>query len=125
VFVKIEDNAPLYVYGSVFTIKDRWAAWSDKTYTDRVNEQCAIIGEQARARMIVCGDFNFRGRGHYNKRGRLKLERIVEATSLVWPTRQETRTVQHLLHAPDLQTVGYEVLKTTLSDHPVLTFELD
>ena len=34
----------LRVYGCVFTIKDRWAAWSDKTYTDRVREQSPSSG---------------------------------------------------------------------------------
>ena len=108
------------VYGCVFTIKDRWAAWSDKTYTDRVHEQCAIIRELAGPDFLVAGDFNFRGAGNYNKTGAEQVARLVDETGLTWPTRHEERTVQHLLHGPELSLTYTVDSSVTLSDHPVV-----
>ncbi|WP_116107619.1 endonuclease/exonuclease/phosphatase family protein [Lewinella sp. IMCC34191] len=114
----------LRVYGCVFTIKDRWANWSDKTYTDRVQEQCAIIRQLAGADFLVAGDFNFRGPRSYNKLGADRVTELVEATGLHWPTKQEDRTVKHLLHASDLD-LTYDVdTSVSLSDHPVVSASL-
>ena len=114
----------LRVYGCVFTIKDRWAAWSDKTYTDRVREQCAIIRELAGSDFLVAGDFNFRGTGTYNKTGAEQVARLVDETGLTWPTRCEERTVQHLLHGPEL-SLSYTVdSSVALSNHPVVSGKL-
>ena len=114
----------LHLYGSLFTIKDRWAAWSDRRYTDRVEEQCAAIRQWAGPRFIAGGDFNFRGQGSYNRIGRERLAQTVADAALVWPTQQEERTVQHLVHSSDLRTNRYQLFTTGLSDHPVLVFEL-
>ena len=114
----------LRIYGCVFTIKDRWAAWSDKTYTDRVREQCAIIRELAGPDFLVAGDFNFRSTGTYNKTGAEQVARLVEETGLLWPTRREDRTVQHLLHGHEL-SLRYTVdSSVTFSDHPVVSGKL-
>ncbi len=114
----------LCIYGTVLTIKDRWADWSDKRYTDRVAEQCAIIRKLQASGFLAAGDFNFRGTGSYNKVGRERVGELVAETVLSWPTRREERTVQHVLHSPDLK-VTYEVRDSDgLSDHPVVVCKL-
>ncbi|PPK88364.1 endonuclease/exonuclease/phosphatase family protein [Neolewinella xylanilytica] len=110
----------LRVYGCVFTIKDRWATWSDKTYRDRVQEQCAVIRQLAGSDFLLAGDFNFRGTGSYNRVGAKRVRELAVATGLAWPTEREDRSVQHLLHSPDLQ-LRYSIDDpVTLSDHPVV-----
>ena len=119
-----KDSRILRVYGSVFTIKDRWAKWSDKTYRDRVQEQCAIIRQLAGPDFLVAGDFNFRGPRSYNKLGAERVTELVETTGLHWPTKHEDRTVQNLLHASDL-VLTYDVdTSIRLSDHPVVSASL-
>ncbi|THH37899.1 endonuclease/exonuclease/phosphatase family protein [Neolewinella litorea] len=114
----------LLIYGSVMTIKDRWADWSDKRYTDRAREQCDVIRRLQRPRFLAAGDFNFRGHGTYNRVGALQVGALVADCGLCWPTQTEGRTVQHVLHGSDVR-VSYEVVEAgKLSDHPILSTRL-
>ena len=123
-YAAVASPIPLHLYGSVFTIKDRWASWSSLRYSDRVEEQCAIIRQLSGPRFIACGDFNFRGQGSYHRAGREQLAAVVSELRLVWPTRDEVGTVQHLVHSPDVGVSRYELVPTELSDHPLVLFDL-
>ncbi|CAH0999497.1 hypothetical protein LEM8419_00797 [Neolewinella maritima] len=124
VLCRLPLNDLIYIYGNVITIKDRWAPWSTMRYSDRLTEQLQAIRSLHGTSFIVCGDFNFRAGSSYNKSGYTALQDLVHTLGLRWPTADETRTVQQIVHSPDL-LVTYRVGEAGgLSDHPPLHLSL-
>lgn len=113
------DGHPLVkeLYGNVITIKDRWNPASTKTYSDRLEEQVRSITHLPTTGALVAGDFNLRLGWTQKKSAYQRLDKVVEQTSLSWPTKLEQTTVQHILHTPDMN-VQYELDHRVTYDHP-------
>ncbi len=61
VLCKIEyQNQPIFIYGNVITIKDRWKNNSNKKYKDRLQEQIAQFNKLLDKNFIIAGDFNLK-----------------------------------------------------------------
>ena len=122
------ESRSLFLYGNVVTIKDRWMPESNKTYTDRLDEQLGQIGRLPRNQLIVCGDFNLRHGWSQRKKSYQRLEQVVREHGLEWPTKTTTDTVQHVIHSGDISTsvtVDSSVKERHLSDHPFVLVELE
>ncbi|MEM8639573.1 MAG: endonuclease/exonuclease/phosphatase family protein [Cyanobacteria bacterium P01_G01_bin.54] len=124
-------DEPLFIYGNVITIKDQWVKDSNKKYSDRLKEQLDEIERLAQYPCIVAGDFNLR-RGWPQKKGAHKaVKQFVEQHNFVWPTENQTHTIQHILHAANLAatftidtTVQHNHGKQDgLSDHPYISVD--
>lgn len=126
-----EGTLPLTIYGNVMTIKDARSATSVKKYSDRVEEQIAIIEKLPEDGTLVGGDFNLLPNGYHSGAHR-KVENRLEDNGWVWPTKSREDTVQHVLHSPELRCstkVDFEVKHSQgrtdrLSDHPFMTINL-
>lgn len=117
---EIGDTQPVRVLAGVMTIKDRWASWSKKVYTNRVKEQVEEIKLLSTSHFIACGDYNCRAGTTYNKSGYTAVAETADELNLSWATRTEDRTVQQILYSSDL-TVTYNLeLAGDMSDHPLL-----
>lgn len=116
---------PLWIYGNVITIKDQWLKSSTKKYSDRVTEQLNAIDQLANKRCLIAGDFNLK-LGWTAKKGAYKrVQSCVERNQLLWPTADQTDTVQHVLHSPKLTvSVNVDHDAKHLSDHPFISMSL-
>ena len=122
----------LLVYGNVITIKDQWSENSDRTYSDRLKEQLDAFERLSPYRCIVAGDFNLRLGWPQRKKAHHRVKAFVDSSRWVWPTENQTDTVQHVLHSHDLVagvTIDSTVRHTKgkrdrLSDHPFVLVEI-
>ena len=122
----------MFVYGNVVTIKDQWFDDSDKTYADRLNEQLDAFEQLPAHRCIVAGDFNLRLGWPQRKKAHERVEAFAERQGWARPTENQTDTVQHVLHSPDMVasvTIDMTVRHTKgkrdrLSDHPFVLVEV-
>jgi hypothetical protein len=122
----------LTVYGNVITIKDQWSKTSSLKYSDRLHQQLEAIQQLPKQRCIVAGDFNMKEGWAQKRASLLQLEEKVKADGWLWPTRNRTDTVDHVLHTPDLnvsvtldQSINRKHCeKQGLSDHPFLNIEV-
>jgi hypothetical protein len=125
-------GANLFVYGNVITIKDQWSEDSDKTYSDRLNEQMDAFEQLSTYRGVIAGDFNLRLGWPQRKKAHERVKAFADRHRWMWPTESQTGTVQHVLHSPDLVasvTIDMTVRHTKgkrdrLSDHPSVLVEL-
>lgn len=112
------------VYGNVITIKDQWKKDSSFKYSDRLNQQIELVSGLVCSKTLIAGDFNMK-KGWVQKAGaHKKMEEAVERLGWVWPTINQTDSVQHVLHSPDLKvSLGLDlgVRESGLSDHPFMT----
>ena len=111
------------LYGSVVTIKDQWKKDSSLKYTDRLIEQINAIKALPNKRTIVAGDFNLRLGWPQKAKAHDTIAYELENQGWVWPTKQQTYTVQHVLHTPDVSvefSIDQSVKENKLSDHPFL-----
>lgn len=113
------------IYGNVITIKDQWKKDSALKFTDRLNEQVKIIGNLPSDKTIVAGDFNLKLGWTQKAKAYKAIEQHVELKGWIWPTREQTDSVQHILHSPDIRTeveLDRSVKEITkLSDHPFVS----
>lgn len=125
-------GTPGFVYGNVMTIKDQGPKTSDKTYSDRLAEQIKIFDRLMGKRFLIAGDFNLRLGWPQKKKSHEILKELVDQRGWIWPTENQTETVQHVVHSPDLtadvtfdHTLNHPRGKQCqLSDHPFVTIEL-
>ena len=126
------ENRPFFIYGNVITIKDRWAQDSGKTYADRLTEQLAICSRLTSETFVIGGDFNLRLGWTQKKKAYQRVKKCVNEHGLAWPTAQQTKTVQHIIHSQDIistieidASVQHEKGKrNALSDHPFLLIDI-
>ncbi len=124
---------PLLIYGNVITIKDQWKKDSDKTHKDRLEEQLAAFESLASSRFVTAGDFNLSLGWTRMLPAYRSLKNLVERLGLIWPTKGNDDTVQHVVHSPDLACrveIDFSVRhvkggEKRLSDHPFLTVTVD
>lgn len=116
------------IYGNVITIKDQWKKDSSLKYSDRVSQQLEIIDNLPNEKMLVAGDFNLKLGWTRTAKGYKAIENIVELKGWHWPTREQTDSVQHILHTPDIKVVVSSDRsvkeKLKLSDHPFITLTI-
>ena len=116
------------LYGNAVTIKDQWKKDSPLKYTDRLDQQMSAIHALPSTKTVVAGDFNLRRGWPQKKKAHETMERALENTEWIWPTKTQTTTVQHVLHTPDVSidiAIDESLKKTSsagpaLSDHPFL-----
>ncbi|MCB1191143.1 MAG: endonuclease/exonuclease/phosphatase family protein [Leptospiraceae bacterium] len=110
----------LELYSCVFTIKDRWAKWSNMKYKDRVIEQIKSFDALKLENTIIGGDFNCKSNSSYNKFGYISVNEFVEKNNLNWITRNEEDTCQQLITTKNFNA-EYELIKNKrLSHHPLV-----
>jgi hypothetical protein len=119
------------VYGNVVTIKDRWSSVSEKTYTNRLDEQIAAIKLLPRRRSLVAGDFNLKLGWAQKRRAYNRVKEELKDSGWLLPTELNRGTVQHVLHSPDMKvevSIDFEVQrnknKKGLSDHPFMIMNI-
>lgn len=118
---------PLFIYGNVVTIKDRWAENRTKAYADRLSEQLEILEKLATKRCIVGGDFNLKLGWANKKHSHQRLKQHVWEHGWIWPTETRTDTVQHVIHSPEVRTsitLDSSVKADGLSDHPFVMIDM-
>ncbi|NKB61021.1 MAG: hypothetical protein GKR95_02390 [Gammaproteobacteria bacterium] len=121
-----------YLYGNAVTIKDRWSPVSTKKYTDRLKEQIAQIKLLDVKKTVIAGDFNLRINWPATKSAHQSIQVELAETGWVWPTREQTDSVQHVLHSPDITStieMDHNVANRSpwdmpLSDHPFIEISL-
>lgn len=114
------------LYGNAVTIKDQWKKDSHLKYSDRLKEQMSAINALPDTKTIVAGDFNLRLGWPLKKKAHETMERTLENTDWIWPTKMQTTTVQHVLHTPDISidiSIDESLKEASsagpaLSDHP-------
>ena len=129
----IWQKQPVVIYGNVITIKDQWKNDSNKTYKDRVNEQIREMGQLVNERFIVGGDFNLKRGWSQKKVAYNQIKEFVTHKSLLWPTEEQTTSVQHVIHSPlfitkfdiDSSVQHQKGKSNSLSDHPFILLEVE
>lgn len=133
------DEATLYVYANVMTIKDQWSDPKVSTYSERVDEQLSIMKTMSGKSFLIGGDFNSRADLAWHASEFTRISECVDAHGWQWPTRTQTAGVQHIIHSTDLvvsdiliddevkyRKTGNQVDKESgLSDHPFIRFALE
>lgn len=123
------NSQQLSVYGNVITMKDQWLTSSHKKYSDRIAEQLTQFEQLVKGQsVIIAGDFNLRLGWPQRKGAYEKVNTFVEQSNFRWPTKNEKKTVQHIIHSADLQvdinidgTIQHSQGKhDSLSDHPFI-----
>lgn len=122
---------PLAIYGNVMTIKDQWKADSHSTYSGRVDEQIEIMSRLVKERCLVGGDFNLKLGWAAKKKAYNRVADFVNTSGLVWPTKERTDTVQHVIHSANFKVIisvdssvqHSKGKRNSLSDHPFVLIE--
>jgi len=129
----IWQEQPLFLYGNVITIKDRFTDRSSKKYSDRLGEQLDQFEQLTSKRVVIAGDFNLRLGWRQKKGAHQRMKAFVDDHGLIWATWERRDTVQHVIHSRDLcanisidtSVKHSDGKKDGLSDHPFLLIDLN